>query len=160
MVNFSLTTWYSSDIIRALPTNLNTCTRALFVFFDSNCEQNGQLRPPQLVALVQFKFVGSRQLDCSFLRMRNNDTSPIVKVLGTIIGIPVFLCMGALVLVVPFLFIFTVWNFITGEAYSSFENLIASVVLLLISGGLSYEGYKEFVPWFEEQFEKYFKKTL
>jgi hypothetical protein len=56
-----------SDIITTLPTNLNTCTRALFVFFDSNCEQKGQLRPPQLVALVQFKFVGSRQLGCPFL---------------------------------------------------------------------------------------------
>lgn len=56
-----------SDIITTLPTYLNSCTRALFVFFDSNCEQKGQLRPPQLVALVQFKFVGSRQLGCPFL---------------------------------------------------------------------------------------------
>jgi hypothetical protein len=160
MNNLALTTWCSSDIINTLPTNLNTCTRALFVFFDSNCEQKGQLRPPQLVALVQFKFVGSRQLGCPFLRMKNNDNDAplVVKVLGTIIAVPVYACMAILILAIPLLFMGSVIGFLSGRAFESLESFIGSLLCLLITGFILREGFKEYAPWFVEQYEKYFKK--
>lgn len=159
MTNLALTTLYSSDIINTLPTKLNSCTRALFVFFDSNCEQKGQLRPPQLVALVQFKFVGSRQLGCPFLRMKNNNDAPlVVKVLGTIIGIPVFACMALLMLATPLLFIGSVIGFLSGRAFESLESFIGSLLFLFVTGFILRESFKEYAPWFVEQYEKYFKK--
>lgn len=148
-----------SDIITLLPTNLNSCTRALFVYFDSNCEQNGQLRPPQLVALVQFKFVGSRQLDCSFLRMNNNDNTPlVVKVLGTIVAIPVYACMVVLIIGIPLLFLGSLVSIFSGRAFDSTEFLLGNILVSFILGFVSHEIYKDFKLWIVDLYETYFKK--